>query len=194
VEQVQGLAAQVRELAAGHARLTGEVERLTADVRELVAAQLKTNQRLERLESRLGRLEGSDLERRYRERAPALFQRILSRIRVIDPQELGFMLDDAVEAGAITADEKEEILLADVVVRGRRDQQEVYLVTEVSVVVDSDDVHRAAARARLLERAIGQRVLAAVAGQRLTPIAGEEAEAAGVWRVLDGRVEGTAEP
>jgi outer membrane murein-binding lipoprotein Lpp len=176
------LAEEVRELAAGLARLAASHERLTEEVRTLVAAQQLT-------EGRLGRLEGSDLERRYRERAAGFFQRVLSRIRLVDHQELGLLLDDAVEAGTLSPEDKAEILLADVVVQGRRDQQEAYVLAEVSAVVDPEDVRRAAARARLLERAVGVPVLAAVAGQRATPEAAEGARAAGVWRLLDGRVE-----
>jgi predicted nuclease with TOPRIM domain len=176
------LTAEVRELAAGQARLTAEQTRLTAEVRELTAAQ-----RL--MSDRLARLEGSDLERRYRERAPAFFQRVLSRIRVVDHQELGMLLDAAVETGTLTLEEKGEVLLSDVVVRGRRDQQDAYLLAEVSLVVDADDVRRAASRARLLERATAVPVLAAVAGHQVTPDAEREALVAGVWRVVDGRVD-----
>lgn len=188
-EELLSLPQVVRELAAALARLSEDVHRLTEDVRRLSEAmrELVAVQRL--TDDRLGRLEGSDLERRYGERAAGFFQRILSRIRLIAHQELGLMLDDAVETGAITPEEKGEILLADVVVRGRRDQRDTYLVAEVSVVVDVEDVRRAASRARLLRRATGEPVLAAVAGRRVTAEAGQDARAAGAWLVLDGRVE-----
>ncbi len=192
-EQVRELAAghaslteQVRELAAGHASLTEQVRELTSDVRALVAAQRRTD-------DRLGRLEGSDLERRYRERASGFFQQVLTRVRLVDHQELGLLLDDAVEAGAITPQDKGEILLADVIVRGRRDQRDTYALAEVSVVVDVEDVRRAADRARLLERAVGAPVLAVVAGRQATQEAARDARAAGVWSLLNGRADGAAD-
>ena len=72
---------------------------------------------------------------------------------------------------------------------GRREQRDTYLVAEVSAVVDAEDVRGAAARDRLLQRATGEPVVAAVAGRRLTSVAPQDADAAGVWRVLDGRPE-----
>jgi outer membrane murein-binding lipoprotein Lpp len=196
VAEVRELAGQVRELAAGHASLTARVDDLTVQVRELaqqvrdlteqvralVAAQRRTD-------DRLGRLEGRDLERWYRERASSVFHRILARARLVDHGELAPMLDAAVEAGSITEDERAEILLADVVVRGRREQREAYALAEVSVVVDAEDLRRAVARARLLERATGRPVVPVVAGERVAAGVAEEARAAGVWRLLDGRAE-----
>ena len=177
------LASEVRALAASHAQLVEGVRALAQEVRALTAAQ-------RRAEDRLGRLEGSDLERRYRERAAGLFQQLLTRVRVVDHQDLGLLLDDALEAGTLTAQDKAEILRADVVVRGRREQREVYALAEVSAVIGPEDVSRAATRARLLERVVGVPLLAVVAGRHATPEAARAAEAAGVWSVLDGRAEG----
>ncbi len=187
------LIAQVRELAASQAQLTEQVRQLTAtqslltaDVRALVAAQRGA-------EDRLGELAGDSLERRYRERAAGLFQQILTRIRVVDHQELGLLLDDAVEAGTLIPEEKAEILAADVVLRGRRAERDAYAVAEVSVVLDTEDVRRAAGRARLLARVVGVPVLAVVAGRRATDDAARHARTVGVWRLLDGRAEAPAE-
>ncbi|HXH22457.1 MAG TPA: hypothetical protein VNN10_10530 [Dehalococcoidia bacterium] len=148
----------------------------------LVAAHRRTDERL-------GRLEGRDLERWYRERASSVFHRILARARLVDHSELAPLLDAAVEAGTITEEERAEILLADVVIRGRREQREAYAVAEVSVVVDAEPVRRVLTRARLLERATGRLVVPVVAGERVAAGVAEEARAAGVWRLLDGRAE-----
>ncbi len=56
--------------------------------------------------------------------------------------------------------------LADVVERGRRADDEVWLVVEVSWTVDLDNVQRAADQARLLS-ATGRRALPVVAGKRV---------------------------
>jgi len=145
------------------------------------------------LADRLGEVEGDSLERRYRERAADLFQQILARIRVLDHQELGLLLDEAVDAGALTPEEKAEILRADAFLRGCRDQRETYALAEVSAVIDAEDVRRAAARARLLQRAVGAPVLPVVAGRRMSDDAAQAASTLGVWRLLDGRAEAPAE-
>jgi outer membrane murein-binding lipoprotein Lpp len=192
-EQVRELAAgqtrlteQVRELAAGQTRLVDTQNQLTADVRALVAA-------VQSMADRLGELEGENLERRYRERAAGLFQQILARIRVLDHQELGLRLDDAVDAGTLTPEEKAEILRADVILRGRRDRRETYALAEVSAVIDAENVRRAAARAPLLQRVVGAPVLPVVAGRRLAEDAAQSAGELGVWRLLDGRADAPAE-
>ncbi len=205
-EQVRELATgharltdQVRELATGQARLTEQVSELAADQARLVATQnqLTTDVRalvaaMQSAVDRLGELEGDSLERRYRERAAGLFQQIVTRIRVLDHQELALLLDDAVDAGTLTPEEKAEVLRADVILRGRRDRRETYVLAEVSAVIDAADVQRAAARARLLQRAVGAPVLPVVAGQRLADDAAHSARALDVWRLLDGRAEAPA--
>lgn len=128
------------------------------------------------------------MERRYREKAPSYFLNILRRIRLVEHQALGLMLDDAVDSRVITPEEKAEVLLLDLVVRGHRNTEDVYLAVEVSSKVDRDDVQRAAFRAELLEKAVVKPVLAAVAGERLSGPAAEEAAARGVMCVLDGRL------
>jgi hypothetical protein len=187
-EEVLSLPRTVSELAEAQRRTEQRLE-------ELVEAQRHTEQRLQELavaqrrsDHHLGRLLGLELERRCREKAPSYFQNILRRIRLLEQQALGLMLDDAVDSGVITPEEKAEALLLDLVVRGHRNTEDVYLAVEVSSTVDRDDVQRAAFRAELLEKAAGKPVLAAVAGERLSGPAAEEAAARGVTYVLDGRV------
>jgi hypothetical protein len=142
-----------------------------------------------RMGSDLEQLKGHNLEQRYRERAPTYFSRILRRIHVLSNDELIALLDDAVTQGQLSEDEADEILQADVVVRGRHreDGTEVYLVVEVSWGVGLHDVQRAAERAALLTR-LGIPTLPVVAGFWVTPEAQEPARAFRVWQVTDGRV------
>src|SRR5579883_3058336 len=142
-----------------------EIVRQAADqVRQLAEAQRRTEEQVGRLAREVGDLKGSDLERRYRERAASFFQGLVRRSRVIDHQDLGHLLDDAVDSGRISPEEKAEIMQADVVLSGRRDDTQVYVVVEVSAAVDRADVDRAARRANFLEKAIGAPVLPVVAG------------------------------
>ena len=137
----------------------------------------------------VGRLKQSDLERRYRERAYAYFSRLVRRAHVLSGDELAALLDAAVTQGQLAEDEADDLLQADVVVRGRRreDSTEVYLVVEVSWGVGLSDVQRASERAALLART-GILTLPVVAGFWVTPEAQEPARALQVWQVTDGRV------
>ncbi len=132
----------------------------------------------------------TDLERQYRENAPAYFGRLLRRIRVLSSQHLADLLEDALDQGEITWRERDDVLEADVVLRGRsrEDGTERYLVAEVSWGVGPHDVERASRRARILERVLGQPVLAAVAGKRIDPAVEQYAREMGVWQVVDGYI------
>lgn len=191
--QLEQLAGRVDTLARHMAQLTGQVERLaqrmdqlTGQVERLVEVQLRMGNDLERLK-------GSDLERRYRERAHAYFSRLVRRAHVLSGDELAALLDTAVTQGQLAEDEADDLLQADVVVRGRRreDSTEVYLVVEVSWGVGLSDVQRAAERAALLART-GTPALPVVAGFWVTPEAQEPARALQVWQVTDGRVTSPA--
>jgi hypothetical protein len=183
--------------------LTEELLTLPQIVRELVEAQHRTEQRVEQLiqqverlgevQLRMGtdveRLKGNDLERRYRERGHAYFSRLVRRAHVLSGDELIALLDVAVAGGQLSEEEADEILQADVVVRGRRrdDGAEVYLVAEVSWGVGISDVQRASQRATLLSRT-GTPTLPVVAGYWVIPEAQEPARALRVWQVTDGSV------
>ncbi|MDR7566677.1 MAG: hypothetical protein QN185_13360, partial [Armatimonadota bacterium] len=106
---------------------------------------------------------------------------------VVDHQQLGLLLDDALDQGRITPDDRAQVLEADVVLAGLADGHEVYLLAEVSSTVTAHDVRRARARAAALEKATERPVLPAVAGERLSEDPETQEEAATVWRVLDGR-------
>jgi chromosome segregation ATPase len=174
-QRVDQLAAAQQEIASQLAQLTRTVDQLAKQM------HLLTNQ--------VGRLKGSDLERRYRERAPAYFAPLLRRIHALSSEEIAALLDDAEERGLIAETEREELLAADVVVRGvsRRDDAEAYLAVEVSGGIGEDDVKRAARRAELLRKLTGKPALAVVAGEAITDEGERAAQRLRAWQVLDGQ-------
>jgi len=193
---VDALAQHVDALARQTAQLTTHVDEQTQRFDRLLIHISDLSQRMEqlaetqlRMGSDLEQLKGHNLEQRYRERAPAYFSRILRRIHALSNDELIALLDAAVTQGRLSEDEVDEILQADIVVRGRHreDGTEVYLVVEVSWGVGLHDVQRAAERAALLTR-LGIPTLPVVAGFWVTPEAQEPARAFRVWQVTDGRV------
>ncbi len=192
------------------------LDRLEATVAQLIEAQRKAEERLQRAEARLERVEkrlehveirldgvekrlektedrlskvwGGFLESRYRERAHAYFAPILSRIRVLSSEQLVQLLDEALEAGRLTEADRRDLLLADLVLQGRREEQTVYLVAEVSGLISEDDVRRAVDRAQALARATERPVIAAVAGETLPTDVQALAAQRGVWCITDGHV------
>jgi hypothetical protein len=173
-ERVAALAEAQNRINEQIAALTRVVYALTEDVRVLKID--------------VGDLKGDNLERRYREKAPAYFGRLVRRMRVLSAEELAGLLEDAVEQGQLTEAEKDEAILTDVVVRGRYQGSgaEVYLVIEVSWGVGVHDVERAVQRAAVLGK-LGIPALPVVAGKAVTAQAEQLAHEQHVWQVIDGQ-------
>lgn len=153
------------------ARLTQSVQALTDDMK----AQGNI----------IGDLKGELLELRYRERAPAYVGRLVRRAQVLSAAELVELLETAVEQGRLTEAEKDEVLLIDLVVRGKRkeDGVQVYLAVEVSWGVGPHDVERAAQRATLLGK-LGIPTVPIVAGKTITTYADELARVKQVQPII----------
>jgi hypothetical protein len=147
------------------------------------------DQRFDRMDDRLGTLDGRSLEIEYERRAPSYFGPIASRLRVVQKVRLADLLDDAIDEGRITWDERNEILLADLVITGRRrtDGQDVYLLAEISVGVRPHDVERAAERADFLAK-LGKPVVPLVAGESINQTAAAMAHDRGVWYAQGGKI------
>ncbi len=174
--------------------LTENVATLAERVDALTEAQARTEARLQSLVEQVAEmaghvewLKGDALERRYRERAPAYLGRIAKRLHTLTTDEVEELLAPATEARRLTDEEAQQIRLADGIVRGRREGDEVYLVLEVSWGVGLGDVQRAEERAALLTKA-GRVAMPVVAGTWLTPDVKRAAPQLGVWQVSDGTV------
>jgi hypothetical protein len=106
---------------------------------------------IDRIDAGLAVLWNDNLERRYRDHAGGYFGRLVRRARVVGVDELDNLLDEGLAAGMLDEDSAHDVRLADLVVRGRRpgEEQETYLVVEVSGGVEPADVERAARWARV---------------------------------------------
>jgi hypothetical protein len=155
----------------------------------LAEAQRRAEARLDIITIDLADIKGDSLERRYREHGPAYFARLVRSSRVLGAEEVMDLLEPVVERGELSALEADEVALADLVIRGRRreDNTEVYLVVEVSWGVGPYDVERAAHRADLLRRA-GWLAMPVVAGRAVLPEAASRARELRVWQLTDGQV------
>lgn len=180
-EHLAALTSRVDALAEAQARTELQLGALTDRVDALVA-------QVALLADRVGEHAGELLEVRYARRGPAYFSRLARRLRLLETGPLADLLDDAVRDGQLAEAEREDILQADLVFQGRRreDDEEVYLLVEVSVGIGLHDVERASERAQMLAK-LGRPVVAVVAGGRIDPETEAMARAHGVWWVLDGR-------
>ena len=158
---VRALAEQVTALTVAQRRTDDQVAALTEQVAALT-------QRTDTLSNHVAALRGSDLERRFADRAPSyLSPSGYRRVRVISNADLADLLDAAVDTGRVTVDEREDLLRADAVVRARDEQSEAWFAVELSATVDEGDVARARRRAKVLVRLYG-RAGAVVGGYAFT--------------------------
>ena len=178
---LMAVSAQIARLAETQERLVQELGALTRTVLGLV--------------DDVGKLNGSDLERRLRERSFAHFGRMIRRAHVLTQEELADVLDAGQARGAITEREADELTWADLIIRGKRrdDGTDVSLVVEISygvgvgVGVGVGDVERAERRAELYGRLVAP-VLPVVAGEAVTAEAAQCARSEGVWQLVRGRI------
>ena len=115
------------------------------------------------------------------------FSKLVRRTRAIDHDDLCHLLDDALDRGILTEQERNDLIQTDVVVRGRRrtDGEEVYLIVEVSWGIGVSDVQRASRRARTFTK-LGWQTMPVVAGGWLSADARQAAQQEGVVAILDG--------
>ncbi|MFO3795696.1 MAG: hypothetical protein ACK8QZ_00165 [Anaerolineales bacterium] len=199
-EELLSLPQVVRDLAEAQKRTEQRLEELAKRVEELADAQKRTEQRLEELNQailklttrvdlithELDKLRGDNRERYYREHAGAFFGSILRRVRALTDAEITTLVEDALDAGKLSEEERNDLLLSDLILRGcdRQTQEEIYLLVEVSIGIGRGDVERAARRALLLSRLFPTR--AVVAGETINAEAIIRCRELGVWQVLDG--------
>ena len=185
----EDLAALRRDTERRFQEVAGQIGVLTESQEQVVKQLAELTRATLGLVDDVGRLKGSDLERRYRERAFAHFGSFIRRARVLTDDELADMLETGVADGLITEAEADEVTWADVVVRGRRRDtgDDACLVVKVSWGVGPSDIDRALRRARILGR-LASPVLPVVAGETATAEADRRARSEGVWQLLQGRV------
>ena len=130
------------------------------------------NARLNRLEGKTGNLEGNDYERRIANRAMLRARRhfglnnpviALSNYLPHSP-DFDRVLNRAVQSGEISDDDMYDLYEADIIVS---DDDNRYVVFEVSLTADSDDIARAARRADVMTAISGAESTAAVATESI---------------------------
>ena len=190
-EQFAQLVGLVTELSASF-QAFAEATNHRLDALEDHAAE--TNRRLTSLDTNVASLNGSDLENRARLNILniAMNELALNRGRILlatgRDTEPGFLatINAAEEAGLITEQQADHVLVADIIIRARRadDKQYVHAVFEVSRTIRLDDITRAHSRAATVAAATGEPTIAAVVGEAIQPTQQQEADEVGVKVLL----------
>ena len=173
------------------AQLVGLVTDLSASFQAFAEA---TDRRLTSLEANVASLQGSDLENRARLNILniAMNELGLTRGRILlatgRDTEPGFLatINAAEEAGLITEQQADHVLVADIIIRARRtdDKRYVHAVFEVSRTIRLDDITRAHGRATTVASTTGEPTIAAVVGELIQPPQQQQADEMGVKVLL----------
>jgi hypothetical protein len=174
------------EAAADRGRIWANIEQLTERMERGFAEAAADREVMKR---DIGVLKGSTKESFYRDRAAAIFGRLLAAGQDAT-QEVVQRLRAAEQANRVSAEEYQSVLNADLLWSGKLwdTGEEVVLVLEASWKVHENDVKRATQRAEVLRRA-GLKALPVTAGEEWS----EQVEALALReRVVitqDGRVD-----
>ena len=173
------------------AQLVGLVTDLSTSFQAFAEA---TDRRLTSLETNVASLQGSDLENRARLNILniAMNELGLTRGRILlatgRDTEPGFLatINAAEEAGLITEQQADHVLVADIIIRARRtdDKRYVHAVFEVSRTIRLDDITRAHGRAATVASTTGEPTIAAVVGELIQPPQQQQADEMGVKVLL----------
>ena len=95
-------------------------------------------------------------------------------------------INAAEEAGLITEQQADHVLVTDIIIRARRvdDKQYVHAVFEVSRTIRLDDITRAHGRAATVASTTGEPTIAAVVGELIQPPQQQQADEMGVKVLL----------
>ena len=141
------------------ARLETDVTELKTDVAELKTDVSELKAGHARLEGRFSNFEGAEYERRVRNR---LMHRVTMQFGLNAPviemtqdipssPRLTSIVHRAIQSGAISREQAEDLHEADIIIA---DSDNRYVVVEVSITADNDDIFRSWNRAEILADAI----------------------------------------
>jgi chromosome segregation ATPase len=182
-EDVFGLKQDVGTLKRDVDILKKDVDILKKDVDTLKKDVDTLKKDVDILKKDVAYLKGSDRERWYRDRAHAVFGRIILKGKTFE-EKAAEILGDAYKRGQISKEERDEVLSADLLWSGERDGKFVVLVVEVSFTISQDDVERAKKRAEIL-RKLGILAIPVVGGVEI----GKDVKLDDVVCIVDGKFD-----
>ncbi len=150
-EDVFGLKQDVGTLKRDVDTLKKDVDTLKKDVDILKKDVDILKKDVDILKKDVAYLKGSDRERWYRDKAHAVFGRLVLKGKPFEEKAVE-ILWDAYKRGQISKEERDEVLSSDLLWSGERDGKFVVLVVEVSFTISQYDVERAKKRAEILRK------------------------------------------
>jgi DNA repair exonuclease SbcCD ATPase subunit len=187
-ERVNRIEERVNRIEERVNRIEERVNRIEEKVNRIEERQARSEERQDRLEKKVDKLEkdvaylkGSDRERWYRDRAHAIFGRLILKGKSYE-EKAAKILWEACKKGQVSEDERDEVLSADLLWSGERDGKFVVLVVEVSFTISQEDAERAKRRAEIL-RKLGIIAIPVVAGVEV----GKDVKLENVVCMLDGK-------
>ena len=192
--RLSALENDVGTLKSDVSTLKSDVSTLKSDVSTLKSDVSALKSDVGILKSDVATLTGSDIERRARgsilnvakdELNLTRGRILLAQGRDTEPQFLE-TIHTAEDRGLITEQQADNILVADIIIRGRRqhDRQYVHAVFEVSRTIRNHDIQRAHDRAAAVAAATGEETIAAVIGQVIQPPQHAQADALDVRALI----------
>jgi hypothetical protein len=164
-------------------KLEQDVDTLKKDVDTLKKDVDILKKDVDTLKKDVAYLKGSDRERWYRDKAHAVFGRLVLKGKPFEEKAVE-ILWDAYKRGQISKEERDEVLSADLLWSGERDGKFVVLVVEVSFTISQEDVERAKKRAEIL-RKLGILAIPVVGGVEL----GKQVKLDDVVCIVDGKFD-----
>jgi predicted RNase H-like nuclease (RuvC/YqgF family) len=190
VEEVAGLKQDVDTLKQDVDILKKDVDTLKKDVDtlkkdvDILKKDVDTLKKdVDILKKDVAYLKGSDRERWYRDKAHAVFGRLVLKGKPFEEKAVE-ILWDAYKRGQISKEERDEVLSADLLWSGERDGKFVVLVVEVSFTISQNDIERAKKRAEIL-RKLGILAIPVVGGVEL----GKQVKLDDVVCIVDGKFD-----
>ncbi len=179
---VGALKTSVTTLETDVAQLKDGQARLETDFSEMKVE-------MARIGGHVSRLAGADYEsaaavkaqRAVRSSMGITGARLLTHANPRNNTELNDLMAEATQVGRITDEQADDLGEADIVLTGNdQSGNSVYVVAEVSITVQEDDVARAGRRAEVLQKASGRETIPATIGADIT----EEAARAATERIV----------
>ena len=189
-ERFAELAEAIKQLTARFEEAQRRNDERFAELAEAIRQlALRFDEYRQRTDDQIADMRGKLLEIEYRNKAGAIFGGRLRRPQVVDAGELWELLKER----QLDESEIQQVVAADLIIRGKLyppySDRELWLVVEISSVIDRNDVTRAARRAALLRKA-GLLSLPVAAGQRLTQGAADLSEQLRVVLAKNGGLAG----
>ena len=185
---VSGLKSDMVEVKADVAELKSDMVEVKAGIARIEDKMDQHDRTFSTLGGHVDRLRGHDYEgvaaeparRKLRDALNMSGLSVFSQSCKPNVARMDELARNARIAGAISHDDQADLTLADVTYEGTKDGEQVFVLAEISITVELDDVERAAHRASILRRATGVPTLAAVIGASIEADAAREADSKSV--------------